>query len=83
MEDKGVSVETKDKIMDAIRLVYLHSEYDLRKRFADELLKGLWYINANYGGKMCKFQLVPIDEFTSLHKRLIRQIKSYTNSYDD
>jgi hypothetical protein len=83
MEDKGVSAETKERIKDAIRLVYLRSEYDLRKRFADELLKGLWYIKANYGGKICKFQLVPIDEFSALHKRLIRQIKSYTNSYDD
>ncbi len=77
MEDKGVSLETKDRIMDAIRLVYSHSEYDMRKRFADELLKGLWYINANYGGKMCKFQLVPIEEFKVLHKRLIRQIDSF------
>lgn len=78
-EDNGVSAQTKDRIMDAIRLVDLHSEYDMRKRFADELLKERWYIQANYGGKMCKFQLVPIEEFKVLHKRLIRQI----NSFDD
>lgn len=46
------------------------NDYNLRKEFARELIKGEWYITSNENGRTVKYQVVPQSELQSLKKTL-------------
>ena len=46
------------------------NDYNLRKEFAKELIKGEWYITSNENGRTVKYQVVPQSELQSLKKTL-------------
>ncbi len=48
------------------------SEAHIKRQAAVELISGEWYVEAEYGGKMCKFQMMPVDELEHF-KELLRK----------
>lgn len=87
LEDKKVSVDTKDRFMAALEIVTDDSEYSMRHKFAMELLEKKWYIKANYCGKEEKFQLVPMVEIdlmkNQLHKLEMEHNKTTDSDLED
>ncbi len=59
------------------------SEFRMKLDLARELIEGKWYITANYGGKMTKFQLVPIDEFNELRQKVGLPVSEFHYKEDD
>ena len=58
------------------------SEYRMRQTFAQELLEHKWHIRESYCGQMCDFELVPVEDFKNMQKKLkehISQIKKSRN----
>ena len=47
----------------------------MRETFAQELGEDKWFMNAVFGGKKCKFGLVPLDDFLVMQDKLKAFIK--------
>lgn len=78
LEDYHISKKTKEKFWEALQLAKGDSEYRMRRTFAQELLEHKWHIRENYCGQMCDFELVPVDDFKNMQKKLkdhISQLK--------
>ena len=48
------------------------SEARIKREAVKELICGEWYVEAEYGGKMCKFQMMPVDELIAFKEALER-----------
>ena len=48
------------------------SEARIKREAVKELICGEWYVEAEYGGKMCKFQMMPVDELVAFKEALER-----------
>ncbi len=46
------------------------SEAHIKREAAMELISGDWYVEAMYGNKICKFQMVPVTELEEFYKAL-------------
>lgn len=46
------------------------TEFNLKKEFAYELLRGDWYVTADINGKTQKFQMAPIELLESINEKL-------------
>lgn len=44
------------------------SEARIKREAVRELICGEWYVEAEYGGKPCKFQMMPVDEIIAFRK---------------
>lgn len=76
LEDYHISKKTKQKFWEALQLAKRESEYRMRWRFVQELLEHKWHICADYCGKQSEFQLVPVDDFMNMQKKLKDYIES-------
>lgn len=59
-----------ESVRDLIRQCSKASEWAMKKRLAEELIAGEWFITANYCGSETKFQLVPIEELNEIRSLL-------------
>lgn len=78
LEDYHISKKTKEKFWEALQLAKDDSKYRMRRTFTQELLEHKWHIRENYCGQMCEFELVPVDDFKNMQKKLkdhISQLK--------
>ena len=48
------------------------SEAHIKREAAVELISGDWYVEANYRGKMCRFQMMPVNEMQQFKKFLMK-----------
>lgn len=48
------------------------SEAHIKREAAVELISGDWYVEANYRGKMCRFQMMPVNEMEQFKKFLMK-----------
>lgn len=55
------------------------NDFNLKKEFAKELIRGDWYITSENNGKTVKYQIVPQSEFQTL-KKTLDMIFQYVNS---
>lgn len=46
------------------------SEARIKREAVKELICGEWYVEAEYGGKVCRFQMMPVDELVAFRKAL-------------
>ena len=82
LEDYHISKKTKEKFWEALQLAKDDSEYRMRWTFAQELLEHKWYIRQDYCGQMCDYELVPVEDFNNMQKKLkehISQLKKSKN----
>ena len=82
LEDYHISKKTKEKFWEALQLAKDDSEYRIRRTFAQELLEHKWHIRESYCGQMCDFELVPVEDFKNMQKKLkehISQLKKSKN----
>lgn len=82
LEDYHISKKTKEKFWETLQLAKDDSEYRMRQTFAQELLEHKWHIRENYCGQMCDFELVPVEDFKNMQKKLkeyISQLKKSRN----
>ena len=82
LEDYHISKKTKEKFWEALQLAKDDSEYRMRQTFAQELLEHKWHIREDYCGQMCDFELVPVEDFKNMQKKLkehISQLKKSRN----
>lgn len=82
LEDYHISKKTKDKFWEALQLAKDDSEYRMRWTFTQELLEHKWHIRQDYCGQMCDFELVPVEDFNNMQKKLkehISQLKKSKN----
>jgi len=68
LETYFVSRKTKEAFLEALKLAETDSEYLFRMKFAEELVKQQWSIEAKYNGQMTRFQLVPVNELYNLQR---------------
>ena len=54
-----------------LMLVGKTSEIRMKRQAAVELIAGDWYVTANYNGKECHFQMVPMEELEKFRKYLL------------
>lgn len=59
------------------------TEFNLKKELADELLRGEWYISADFNGKREKFQLAPLNLIKELKDKLDSICRILENMADD
>lgn len=59
------------------------TEFNLKKELADELLRGEWYISADFNGKREKFQLAPLNLIKELKDKLDSICRILENMVDD
>ncbi len=59
-----------ENVMNLIRQCSKASEWAMKKRLAEELISGQWYITASYGGSDTRFQLVPVEELNEIRELL-------------
>lgn len=82
LEDYHISKKTKEKFWEALQLAKDDSEYRMRWTFVQELLEHKWHIRQDYCGQMCDFELVPVEDFNNMQKKLkehISQLKKSKN----
>ena len=82
LEDYHISKKTKEKFWEALQLAKDDSEYRMRWTFVQELLEHKWHIRQDYCGQMCDYELVPVDDFNNMQKKLkehISQLKKSKN----
>lgn len=82
LENYHISKKTKEKFWEALQLAKDDSEYRMRRTFAQELLEHKWHIREDYCGQMCDFELVPVEDFKNMQKKLkehISQLKKTRN----
>lgn len=48
------------------------SEARIKRQAAKELISGEWYVVADYCGKPCRFQMMPVDELISFRDKLMK-----------
>lgn len=48
------------------------SEAHIKREAAVELISGDWYVEANYRGEMCRFQMMPVNEMVRFKKLLLK-----------
>ena len=75
LENYRVSRKSKHLLWEALKLTKDSSEFKMREAFAQELMEHKWFINAVFGGKKCKFGLVPLDDFQVMQDKLKAFIK--------
>lgn len=46
------------------------SEARIKREAVKELICGEWYVEAEYGGKVCRFQMMPVDELIAFKEAL-------------
>ncbi|MBP3593039.1 MAG: hypothetical protein J6J44_00780 [Lachnospiraceae bacterium] len=46
------------------------SEARIKREAVRELICGEWYVEAEYGGKVCRFQMMPVDELVAFKEAL-------------
>lgn len=46
------------------------SEARIKREAVKELICGEWYVEAEYGGKLCRFQMMPVDELVAFKEAL-------------
>jgi len=46
------------------------SEARMKREAVRELICGEWYVEAEYGGKICRFQMMPVDELVAFKEAL-------------
>lgn len=83
LETYVVSKRTKDAFLEALELAQSDSEYLLRMKFAEELVRKQWWIEAKYNGKMTKFQLVPVDVLEEMKSDLRELERSVEYEMDE
>lgn len=82
LEDYHISKKTKEKFWEALQLAKDDSEYRMRWTFVQELLEHKWHIRQDYCGQMSDYELVPVDDFNNMQKKLkehISQLKKSKN----
>ena len=47
------------------------SEARIKRETVRELISGEWYVEAEYNGKMCKFQMLPVSELLAFREALV------------
>lgn len=52
------------------------SEARIKREAAKELIAGEWYVVANYNGRPCRFQMLPVDELLEFRKALKKHLYS-------
>ena len=67
--ENGETINNYSNMRDFLRQMTKPSEVALKQEFAEELIKGQWYITAECNGEKKKYQLMPVDEYN-----LIREI---------
>ena len=75
LENYRVSRKSKHLLWEALKLTKDSSEFKMREAFAQELVEHKWFINGVFGGKKCKFGLVPLDDFQVMQDKLKAFIK--------
>lgn len=70
-------------LWDALKLTKDSSEFKMRETFAQELMEHKWFINAVFGGKKCKFGLVPLDDFKLMQDKLKAFIKKHDRVHNE
>lgn len=75
LENYRVSRKSKHLLWEALKLTKDPSEFKMRETFAQELMEHKWFINGVYGGKKCKFGLVPLDDFRLMQDKLSAFVK--------
>lgn len=67
------------------------SEARIKREEVKELICGEWYVEAEYGGKVCRFQMMPVDEIVAFKQAIenlhfdeasdTRYVNDYINGY--
>lgn len=52
------------------------SEAKMKREAVRELIAGEWYVVAEYGGKPCRFQMLPVDELIHFRNALVKNLSS-------
>ena len=61
--ENGETINNYSNMRDFLRQMTKPSEVALKQEFAEELIKGQWYITAECNGEKKKYQLMPVDEY--------------------
>lgn len=72
-----------DSVRELIRQCSKASEWAMKKRLAEELISGEWFITADYGGHETKFQLVPVEELNEIRALLGVEPKDFEYVLDE
>ena len=80
--ENGEELNNYTSMRDFIRQMSKPSEVALKQQFAEELIKGMWYIVSECDGVKRKYQLMPVDEYNYLKEVVSRDMNVDFDEYN-